>query len=119
MKLIVQVGILFGICWASQWVEQLLPFTMPASIIGMVMLLGLLALGIVRTEHIREKSDFLLGNLPFFFVPAPVSMMSDADVLKSTLAALAVICVVSTVVTFAATVWAVRLTVRLSQRRKP
>ena len=99
--------------------EQLLPFTMPASIIGMVMLLGLLALGIVRTEHIREKSDFLLGNLPFFFVPATVSMMNYADVLKSNLAALAVICVVSTVVTFAATVWAVRLTVRLSQRRKP
>lgn len=83
------------------------------------MLLGLLALGIVRTEHIREKSDFLLGNLPFFFVPATVSMMNYADVLKSNLVALAVICVVSTVVTFAATVWAVRLTVRLSQRRKP
>ena len=46
-------------------------------------------------------------------------MMNYADVLKSNLAALAVICVVSTVVTFAATVWAVRLTVRLSQRRKP
>ena len=55
LKILTQVGIIFGICWLSQCIEQALPFTMPASIIGMVLLLALLGLRIVKTEHIQEK----------------------------------------------------------------
>lgn len=113
LKILTQIGIIFGICWISQCIEQGLPFTMPASIIGMVLLLTLLGLRIVKTEHIQEKSDFLLANLPLFFVPAVVSIMKYVDVLRSNLLALIVVCVVSMVVTFAATVLAVRLTIRL------
>ena len=113
MKILTQVGIIFGICWLSQCIEQALPFTMPASIIGMVLLLALLGLRIVKTEHIQEKSDFLLANLPFFFFSSLVSVMKYADVLRSNLLALIAGCVVSMVVTFAATVLAVRLTIRL------
>lgn len=118
MKIILQVALLFGICWISQCVEAVLPFSLPASIIGMAALLLLLWLGVIRTEHIQEKSDFLLGNLPFFFVPAVVSIMNYMDVLRSNLVALVVICVVSTVVTFVVTVWAVRLTIRWMERGK-
>ena len=116
LKILTQVGIIFGICWLSQCIEQALPFTMPASIIGMVLLLALLGLRIVKTEHIQEKSDFLLANLPFFFVPAVVSVMKYADVLRSNLLALIAVCVVSMVLTYGATVWAVHLTRRLMER---
>ena len=113
LKILTQIGIVFGICWVSQCIERVLPFTMPASIIGMLLLLAMLGLRIVKTEHIREKSDFLLENLPFFFVPAVVSVMNYVDVLRSNLLALAAVCFLSMVVTFAATVLAVRLTNRL------
>ena len=66
LKILTQVGIIFGICWLSQCIEQALPFTMPASIIGMVLLLALLGLRIVKTEHIQEKSDFLWRISPSF-----------------------------------------------------
>ena len=46
-------------------------------------------------------------------MPAVVSVMKYADVLRSNLLALIVVCVVSMVATFAATVLAVRLTIRL------
>ena len=118
MKILTQIGIVFGICWVSQCIERVLPFTMPASIIGMLLLLAMLGLRIVKAEHIREKSDFLLENLPFFFVPAVVSVMNYVDVLRTCAVPFLVICVVSTVVTFAATVGAVRLTCRLMERRK-
>lgn len=116
MKLLGQIGIIFGICWVSQCVEAALPFALPASIIGMVLLLGLLAAGAVKTEHIREKSDFLLANLPFFFIPAAVSIINYADILKNNLLALVAVCTLSMLATFAATVWAVRLTCRLLER---
>ena len=72
----------------------------------------------MKTEHVREKSDYLLGNLPFFFIPASVSIINYVDVLQENLLALLVICTVSLAATFAATVGAVRLTCRLLERRK-
>ena len=118
MKILGQIGIIFGICWASQCIEQVLPVSFPASVIGLVLLLILLLARVLRVDHIREKSDFLLGNLPFFFVPAVVSIMKYTDVLRNNLVALVVICVVSMVITFAATVLAVRLTIRVMNGRK-
>lgn len=117
MKLLTQIGIIFGICWISTCIERVLPFTLPASIIGMLLLLALLA-RVIKTEHIREKSDYLLGNLPFFFIPASVSIINYADVLRENLLALVVVCAVSLIATFAATVGAVRLTCRLLERGK-
>ena len=118
MKLLTQFGIIFGICWISTCIERVLPFTLPASIIGMLLLLALLLARAVKTEHVREKSDYLLGNLPFFFIPASVSIINYVDVLQENLLALLVICTVSLAATFAATVGAVRLTCRLLERRK-
>ena len=109
LKLLTQIGIIFGICWISTCIERVLPFTLPASIIGMLLLLALLLARVIKTEHIREKSDYLLGNLPFFFIP---------DVLRENLLALVVVCAVSLIATFAATVGAVRLTCRLLERGK-
>jgi holin-like protein len=118
LKLLTQIGIIFGICWISTCIEQVLPFTLPASIIGMLLLLVLLLARVIKTEHIREKSDYLLGNLPFFFIPASVSIINYADVLRENLLALVVVCAVSLIATFAATVGAVRLTCRLLERGK-
>ena len=109
LKLLTQIGIIFGICWISTCIERVLPFTLPASIIGMLLLLALLLARVIKTEHIREKSDYLLGNLPF---------INYADVLRENLLALVVVCAVSLIATFAATVGAVRLTCRLLERGK-
>ena len=117
LKLLSQIGIIFGICWVSTLIEAVLPFAMPASIIGMLMLLILLVTRVVRPEHVREKSDFLLANLPFFFIPAAVSIMNYTDVLQGKLAALLAVCTISMVITFAVTSVAVRITCRLLERR--
>ena len=91
MKIIYQIAIIFSICWVSQVVEAFLPFAFPASVIGMILLFLLLASGVVRIEHIREKSDFLLSNMAFFFIPAGVSVINYFDVLKSSVVPLVLI----------------------------
>lgn len=118
LKILLQVGIVFGLYWVSQCVEAVLPFAFPASVISLLLLLALLALKVVKVDHIREKADFLLGNLSFFFVPVSVSIMNYVDVIRDNAAAFLVICVLSMVLAFAATVWAVRLTCRLLEKRK-
>ena len=118
MKIICQIAIIFTICWISQIVEAILPFPFPVSVIGMVLLLILLLVRALKVDHIREKSDFLLSNMAFFFIPAGVSIINYFDILASNLIPLLVICLVSTLLTFAVTVWAVRLTRYLMDRRK-
>lgn len=121
MKIICQIAILFTICWVSQIVEAVLPFPFPASVIGMVLLLLLLLVRALRVDHIREKSDFLLSTMAFFFIPAGVSIINYFDILASNLLPLLLICLASTVITFAVTAYAVRLTrylMHLADRRK-
>ena len=77
------------------------------------LLLILLLIRVIKVDHIREKADFLLGNLGFFFVPATVGIMNYADLVWENAAAFFTICVVSMVVTYGVTVWTVRLTSRL------
>lgn len=119
MKILLQIGIVFGLYWLSQCVEAALPFPFPASVISLLLLLlALLALRVIKVDHIREKADFLLGNLAFFFVPVSVSIMNYAGLIWEHAAAFFTVCVVSLVLTFAATVTVVRLTARLLEKRK-
>ena len=101
MKIICQIGVIFAVCWFSQLIEAALPVPFPASVIGMMLLLALLATGLLKIEHIREKADFLLANMAFFFLPA-----------------LVLVCLLSTVITFGATALSIRFTLRLLERRK-
>ena len=118
MKIIRQIGIIFSVCWLSQVIAEFLPFDFPASVIGMIFLFICLVTGLLKIEHIQEKSDFLLGNMAFFFVPAGVSIMNYFDILKSSAVQLLIICIVSTVITFAVTAYSVKLTMKLMDRRK-
>ena len=118
MKILLQIGIVFGIYWVSQCIESILPFPFPASVISLLLLLVLLILRVIKVDHIREKADSLLGNLGFFFVPASVSIMNYVDIIWENAAAFFTICVVSMVLTFAVTAGTVTLTSRLLEKRR-
>lgn len=118
MKILVQAGIVFGLYWIAQCIESVLPFAFPASVIGLILLLVLLLTGVLKVERIRQVSEFLIHNLQFFFIPVTAGILKYADLLRENGVALLVICVVSLVLTFAATAWAVTLTMRLMERRK-
>ena len=88
------------------------------SIGGTMLLFVLLAFRLLKVEHIREKSDFLLANMAFFFVPAGVSIINYFEVLQSTVWKLLIICLLTTILTFAATAGSIRLTLKLMALRK-
>lgn len=118
LKIIKQVAIIFTICWISQMIEHYLPFAFSASIIGMVLLFLCLLTGFLKIEHIQEKSDFLLSNMAFFFIPAGVSIINYFEVLKESWWQIALICIITTFITFGVTALAIRGTIKLMQRGK-
>ena len=118
LKILLQIGVVFGLYWVSQCIELLLPIPFPASVISLLLLLALLLARVVKVDHVREKADFLLGNLSFFFVPVSVGIMNYIGLIGQHIAAFLTVCVVSTVLTYGATVTAVRLTLRLMARKE-
>ena len=58
MKIIRQIGIIFAICWFSEVIESILPFSFPASVTGMILLFICLAAGILKIEHVQEKDVY-------------------------------------------------------------
>lgn len=118
MKILMQVALLFGLYWICQGIEAILPFPVPASVLSLLVLLALLCTKAIKEERVKDVSDFLTGNLAFFFVPAAVGIMNYVDVISENAVAFLTICVVSTVLTFAVTVGVVHLTHKLMNRGK-
>jgi holin-like protein len=116
VKIIKQTGILFTIAWAGELVRFFLPFNFPAGIIGLIILLVLLLSGLLRLENIQELSNFLLANMSFFFIPAGVNAINYFNLLGNAAIQLILICVISTIVTFAVTAFSVSLAMKLLHR---
>lgn len=118
VKLLVQIGIVFGICLVGEGIAAVLPFTFPASVLSMLLLFVLLLCGVLKVEHIREKGDFLLKNMAFFFIPSGVALLEQVDFLKGKIMILLLICLITMVLTFAATAFTVRLVSRWQKHLK-
>lgn len=116
IQIIYQIGIVFAVCWAARCIEAALPFDFPASVIGMLLLFLLLYVRIVKVEHIRQKSDFLLSNMAFFFLPAAVSIINYFPLLKQNVIPLLAVCFISTIVTFCVTAAVVTLALKLLKK---
>ncbi|MCU4164675.1 CidA/LrgA family protein [Carboxylicivirga caseinilyticus] len=87
MKIFKQLLIILSINFAGELLSEALSLPLPGSIIGMLILLTFLLLGLVKEEHIAETASFLLDNMPFFFIPAGVSVMVSYQFLEGHLAA--------------------------------
>ena len=105
MKYIKQFAIIAAITFLGEVLNLLLPFPVPASIYGMVMLFVCLMTGILKLSQIEETADLLLGVMPIFFISPTVSIMSSIGLIKDQLIGVFLTCVVSTAVVMAVTGW--------------
>lgn len=96
----------------------LLPFTIPASVISLVLLLFLLLTGAVKENSIRCSADFFTENMGLFFIPAVVGTLEYLDILKAVAVPFLVISLVTTPVVYGVTAWTVRGLIRLTDRKE-
>jgi holin-like protein len=116
MKIMLQIGLVFGICLLGQIIADLLPIAFPGSVISMILLFLLLVFRIVKVDHIQKKADFLLKNMAFFFIPAGVGIVAEFDAIKNSIPALLVVVVITTVLTFGSTALVVQGIISLQDR---
>lgn len=103
MKYVKQFLIILIISLAGEVLNYLLPFPVPASVYGMLLLFLCLMTGILRTEHVKETSGFLIEIMPVMFIPAGVGLINGWETLKEILIPVSIITVITIVTVMVAT----------------
>ena len=113
-----QVLIVFGVCLAGLVLSGLSPLPVPGSVLAMLGLLALLCLGWVKEKSIAGLCGFFQDNMAFFFIPAGVGVIENLDFLKTSGLALAAVCVIGTLITFAAAGFTVKAVLAVQEKRR-
>jgi holin-like protein len=114
LKTIIQIGIFCFIYWLGTQFVTITGLPIPGNVVGILMLFGLLSLGVVREEHLREATDFFLKHLLFFFVPITLGLVNCLQVFIDYGLILAAAIIVSSFLSL----WTVGYLTQLLQRGK-
>lgn len=100
MKFLKQICLIVLFSFLGEVCRAVLPFPVPASIYGMVLLLAALALKIVKVEQVKDAGSFLVSFLPVLFIAPTVNLLSCWEYIKDDVVVLVIIIAVTTVLTF-------------------
>lgn len=85
MKYVKQFMIIMLFSFLGELLHGLLPFPVPASIYGLILLFVALCTRMIKEEQIKETADFLVEIMPVLFIPAGVGLMTQWEALKKLL----------------------------------
>ncbi|MBV4365443.1 CidA/LrgA family protein [Erwinia phyllosphaerae] len=88
--------IIYLCLYAGNALAALLPFAVPGSIIGMLILFFLMAFQLLPPDWVRPGSLLLIRYMALLFVPISVGVMGYTDVLSAQFGPIVVSCVAST-----------------------
>ncbi len=94
MKYVKQFLIILLISLIGEGLRAVLPFPVPASIYGMILMFAGLLTGIIKLDHVKETGKFLIEIMPVMFIPAGVGLMASWNILKPILLPAVIITVV-------------------------
>ena len=103
MKFIYQFGIIIVITFISEVIYRLIPFPIPASIYGLIIMLLCLKTKIVKLEKVKQVGDFLLEIMPLMFIPVAVGLLTVWKELTDILLPLIIITLLTTIIVMVAT----------------
>ena len=117
MKILSQLTLIFVVSLMGEAVSLILPFPLPGSIAALFIMLILLFAGVMKEEYIKETSNFLVGNITIFFIPACVGIIEHLELLKSSWLQILLIASISFLITFALTGYTVKAIIKISRRK--
>lgn len=102
MKYIKQFLVIIAVAFLGEILHALLPFSIPAGVYGLALMLGGLISGIIPKAAVKDAADFLIEVMPVMFVPAGVGVMASWPELRPALLPVLMIIVVTTILVMAA-----------------
>ena len=95
MNYIFQLAIIFGISFAGELLNAILPLPVPASVYGLIILFLLLCTKIVKLEQVEKVSEYLMSIMPLFFIEPTVGIMNSYGLVKGKIVPLFIACFLS------------------------
>ena len=117
MNYLKQFLIIILVSCLGELLYYLLPFPIPATIYGLVIMLCLLILKIVPLDSVKETAEFLIAIMPVMFIPAGVGLIVYWSQLKEFLIPICVIIIVSSVLVMLATGKVSDLLIQLTNKK--
>jgi holin-like protein len=112
MRYVIQLFIIICFSFAGELLHSVLPFPIPASIYGIILLFLALELKLLKVKQIREVSTTLIISMPVMFVPPAVGLVSSWENIRENWAEYIFITFASTFVVMAAAGWTTQMVIR-------
>jgi holin-like protein len=100
MKYLSQFLIIMGFTLAGEALQRLIPFNIPGSVYGLVLLFLALCFGIVKLEQVKETGTFMVSIMPILFVAPTVRILENWTLIRPHLLGILLIMVATTVLVF-------------------
>ncbi|HKM03201.1 MAG TPA: CidA/LrgA family protein [Lachnospiraceae bacterium] len=118
MLYIYQVGFISVICFVAEILHEWMPFPIPTSVYGLIILFLLLCFKIVKVEQIEEVSNFFMLIMPLLFISPSVSLITSMDAIKGQIIPLIGMLVLSTIAVTAVTGFVAQGIIRLKDKNQ-
>lgn len=118
MKYIRQFGLILAVTFLGELLKMILPFKIPSSIYGLVLMFLALQFKVIQLEQVKEAAKYLIEIMPLMFIPAGVGLMNAWGVLKPICIPVIVITIVSTIVVMGTSGRVTQFVIRLEKRNK-
>ena len=102
-----QVLLYAGLFIFAQYLVQWLHLPLPANLVGMILLLGLILCRVIPLNLVRAGAHCLLAEMLLFFVPAVVAVVNYAQLLMVEGWRIFMVIGLSTLLVLGATAWVV------------
>lgn len=95
MNYLKQFLIILLISLLGEFLKAIIPFPVPASIYGMIILFVCLVTKIIKLEDVKDAGKFLIEIMPVMFIPAGVGLVTSWGVLQPIIVPVSIITVVT------------------------
>ncbi len=116
MKYIKQFGLIILFSLAGEILHALLPFSIPASIYGIILLFCALISGIVKPEQLKETAEFLILIMPMLFIPSVAGLIRVWDMIRLKWIRYLLLIVLTTIVVMLVSGWVTQLVMNSEEK---
>ena len=118
MKYLFQFMIIALLAFLGELCYYFIPFKIPASVYGLLILMFCLFTKIIKLKQIEEVATFLLAIMPVLFIPPAVALIEIMFNIKSELLKIGIIVMVSTIAVIISTGLTSEFIIKYQTRKK-
>ena len=113
-----QVIVIALVLFVSKIIESFMPIPMPASVIGLVLLVVLVCPGAVKLGEVEKVGTTLTNNIGLLFVPAGISVVNSLGVISQAPFLIIGLIIVSTILLLICTGYVTQIIMKVTSRSK-